>query len=74
MKAWLKWKFWKALAWLTKPWHPKEVIDNPRGKKRRKESAAYLMWVDVFKMLNLVTGAFIGVALMLLFLLRALAP
>ena len=68
----LKWLWWKFWAWLTKPWAPKDVT-NPRGKKVR-HSTAYLFWLDFFKMLNMVTGAVLGMSLVLWFLLIALAP
>ena len=71
----LKWLWWKFWAWLTKPWQPKEGtnIPNPRSRKP-KHSAAYLFWVDFFKMLNMVTGAVLGMTLVLWFLVTALAP
>lgn len=68
----LKWLWWKFWAWLTKPWQPEDVT-NPRGKKV-KHSMAYLFWLDFFKMLNMVTGAVLGMSLVLWFLLIALAP
>ena len=69
----LKWLWWKFWAWLTKPWAPKESVPNPRSRKP-KHSAAYLFWVDFFKMLNMVTGAVLGMTLVLWFLVTALAP
>ena len=50
----LKWLWWKFWAWATKPWQPKDVLGNPRGKKVRY-SRAYWEWVDFMRNLNLVT-------------------
>jgi len=52
----LKWLFWKALAWLTKPWHPKEGMNvpNPRSKKRR-EPAWYVFCLRLMYGVNALT-------------------
>ena len=65
----LKWLFWKALAWLTKPWHPKEGMNvpNPRSKKRR-EPAWYVFCLRLMYGVNAVTAWLIFVSLAYLYL------
>jgi hypothetical protein len=62
-RAWLWWKFW---AWVTKPWVKKEVIDNPRGKKRRGDPAWMLNLVWLMRFVNAWMMAVIVVAFVLL--------
>ena len=62
---WLGWRFW---AWLTKPWQPKEVIDNPRSKKRRGDPLWYLVCLRLMYGVNAVTAWLIFVSLAYLYL------
>ena len=66
----LKWLFWKALAWLTKPWHPKEGMNvpNPRSKKRRGHPLWYLACLRLMYGVNAVTAWLIFVSLAYLYL------
>ena len=49
----LKWLWWKFWARLTKPWAPKEVVENPRSKKRRGDPE----WVVALTMMMRVVNA-----------------
>ena len=62
----LKWLWWKFWAWLTKPWAPKDVVGNPRSKKRRGDPEGVIFLTHMMYVVNCATGALIIVALLML--------
>jgi hypothetical protein len=64
----IKWMFWKFCAWLTKPWHPKSNVPNPRDRKRRIEPLWYLVCLRLMYGVNAVTAWLIFASLAYLYL------
>jgi hypothetical protein len=66
----LKWLWWKFWAWLTTPWRPQDVIDNPRSKKRRGDPEWVIFATHMMYAVNAFMMAVIIVSLMLLWAVK----